>query len=314
MQAPLISLDGAVIDDCVENEPRLAVLIDEIQVGFEIGEADVWERQMTRSEEGNDQVLLLRGTRLPEISGGGGVVVFDDITNLLQVQRAVAWSEVARRLAHEIKNPLTPIQLSAERMVHKLANKLDEADARILSRSTETIVNQVEALKRMVNEFSKYARSPELEMRLLDINSLVREVLSLYETVNLAPENGVHQEIQQDLADDLPAISGDNAQLRQVLHNLLQNAQDASIGVSKPVIQVRTARVTNGVQLSVRDNGGGFSDEVKVRAFEPYVTTKAKGTGLGLPIVKKIVEEHDGTIRLENIQPEGAQVVIVFPV
>jgi len=314
LQAPLISLDGSVIDDCVENEPRLAVLIDEIQVGFEVGEADVWERQVTRSEEGNDQVLLLRGTRLPEISGGGGVVVFDDITNLLQVQRAVAWSEVARRLAHEIKNPLTPIQLSAERMVHKLASKLDEADARILSRSTETIVNQVEALKRMVNEFSKYARSPELEMRLLDINSLVREVLSLYEAANLAPENGVHQEIQQDLAEDLPAISGDNAQLRQVLHNLLQNAQDASIGVPKPVIQVSTARVTNGVQLSVRDNGSGFSNEVKVRPFEPYVTTKAKGTGLGLPIVKKIVEEHDGTIRLENVQPEGAQVVIVFPV
>lgn len=314
LQAPLISLDGSVIDDCVKNEPRLTVLVDEIQTGFESAKTDVWQRQMTRSEEGNDQVLLLRGTRLPKISGGGGVVVFDDITNLLQVQRAVAWSEVARRLAHEIKNPLTPIQLSAERMLHKLAKKLDESDAKILSRSTETIINQVEALKRMVNEFSKYARSPELEMRPLDINGLVREVLSLYETANLVSESKVHQEIQQDLADDLPTINGDNTQLRQVLHNLLQNAQDATIGVSKPIIQVRTEKVSGGVQLSVRDNGCGFSDEVKVRAFEPYVTTKAKGTGLGLPIVKKIIEEHDGTIRFENIEPNGAQVAIVFPV
>lgn len=313
LQAPLISLDGAVIDDCIENEPQLAVLIDEIQIGFETGKTDVWERQMTRSEEGNDQVLLLRGTRLPEISGGGGVVVFDDITNLLQVQRAVAWSEVARRLAHEIKNPLTPIQLSAERMLHKLGHKLDEADAQVLSRSTETIVNQVEALKRMVNEFSKYARSPEMEMRPLDINSLVREVLSMYEASNPATEHICHP-IQQELADDLPIIQGDNTQLRQVLHNLLQNAQDASTDVAEPLIQVKTERVANGVQLSVRDNGGGFSNEVKMRAFEPYVTTKAKGTGLGLPIVKKIIEEHEGTIQLENVAPNGAQVAIIFPV
>ena len=158
LQIPMISLDGSIIEGCVSNEPQLDTLVTEIREGFNSGETGVWQRQLTRSGDGNNQVLLLRGTRLPKISGGGGVVVFDDITNLLQVQRAVAWGEVARRLAHEIKNPLTPIQLSAERVQHKLINKLDVEDAKILRRSTETIVNQVEALKRMVNEFNQYAR------------------------------------------------------------------------------------------------------------------------------------------------------------
>jgi nitrogen fixation/metabolism regulation signal transduction histidine kinase len=162
LQVPLISLDGSIIEGCVGKEPRLDALVAEIREGFNSEELGVWQRQLTRSEDGHNQVLLLRGTRLPKLSGGGGVVVFDDITNLLQVQRAVAWGEVARRLAHEIKNPLTPIQLSAERVQHKLINKLGEEDAKILRRSTETIVNQVEALKRMVNEFSQYARVPEL--------------------------------------------------------------------------------------------------------------------------------------------------------
>tara|TARA_R110002073_G_scaffold331970_2_gene517280 strand:+ start:961 stop:3126 length:2166 start_codon:yes stop_codon:yes gene_type:complete len=313
LQAPLISLDGSIIEGCVENEPQLCTLVTEIRTGFNSMEAGVWQRQMTRSEDGNNQALLLRGTRLPQISGGGGVVIFDDITNLLQVQRAVAWNEVARRLAHEIKNPLTPIQLSAERMQHKLAEKLDEQDARILRRSTETIVNQVEALKRMVNEFSKYARVPELELRQLDINHLVREVLSLYETASMVTDSNTHLKIEQSLASDLPEVSGDSVQLRQVLHNLLQNAQDALIDIPKPVIRVSTERVRGGVQISMRDNGGGFSEEVKARAFEPYVTTKTKGTGLGLPIVKKIIEEHDGTIQIENIKPHGAYISIILP-
>ena len=313
LQVPLISLDGSIIEGCVDNEPQLNILVAEIKEGFNSGAAGVWQRQLTRLEDGPNQVLLIRGTRLPQISGGGGVVVFDDITNLLQVQRAVAWGEVARRLAHEIKNPLTPIQLSAERVQHKLIHKLNEEDARVLRRSTETIVNQVEALKRMVNEFNQYARIPELELRQLDFNRLVREVLSLYETASMASDSNKHIQVQQILADDLPVVRGDSAQLRQVLHNLLQNAQDALTDTPEPVIEVKTEMMHGGVQLSVRDNGCGFSDEIKARVFEPYVTTKTKGTGLGLPIVKKIVEEHEGLIHIENIKPHGAQISIILP-
>lgn len=314
LQIPLISLDGSTIEGCVDNEPQLRTLVAEIQEGFQLAESGEWERQITRFSEGNSQVLLLRGTRMPKISGGGGVVVFDDITSLLQVQRAVARGEVARRLAHEIKNPLTPIQLSAERMLHKFAGKLNERDARILQRSTETIVNQVEALKRMVNEFSEYARAPELELRQLDFNQLVREVLALYETGSATPDGTMRPQIQLELATEMPAITGDSARLRQVLHNLLQNAQDALNGASMPVITVRTELMRDGVQFSVSDNGSGFSEQVKVRAFEPYVTTKSKGTGLGLSIVKKIVEEHGGTIQAGNIQPHGAKISINLPV
>ncbi len=313
LQAPLIGLDGSVIDGCVEREQQLNQLVREIREGFMSDEVDTWQRQLTFSEDGRNQVLLLRGTRLPQISGGGVVVVFDDITNLLQVQRSVAWSEVARRLAHEIKNPLTPIQLSAERVLHKLAAKLDGEDERILRRSTETIVNQVEVLKRMVNEFNQYARVPKLELRQLDFNALVREVLSMYGTGGAIAEGGAKLKIKQVLAADLPVVNGDSAQLRQILHNLLQNAQDALIDTAKPVIEIYTESVEGGVQLSVRDNGCGFSEEIKTRVFEPYVTTKSKGTGLGLPIIKKIVEEHGGIIHIENRQPQGAQVSILLP-
>ncbi|MBP6366535.1 MAG: HAMP domain-containing protein [Nitrosomonas sp.] len=313
LQVPMISLDGSIIEGCVDNESQLNALVAEIREGFNSGETGVWQRQLTQTSEGKHQVLLLRGTRLPEISGGGGVVVFDDITNLLQVQRAVAWGEVARRLAHEIKNPLTPIQLSAERVQHKLINKLNEDDARILRRSTETIVNQVEALKRMVNEFNQYARVPELELRQLDFNRLVREVLTLYEATNMAADQSKHVQIRPALANDLPMVRGDSAQLRQVLHNLLQNAQDALIETVEPEIEVKTEMVHGGVQLSIRDNGCGFPDEIRARVFEPYVTTKSRGTGLGLPIVKKIVEEHEGIIHVENIKPRGAQISIILP-
>lgn len=313
LQAPLISLDGSIIDGCVDSEPRVAELINEIRTGFNSDETGVWQRQITRSEDGNNQVLLLRGTRLPKISGGGGVVIFDDITNLVQVQRALAWGEVARRLAHEIKNPLTPIQLSAERVQHKLINKLNEDDAKILRRSTETIVNQVEALKRMVNEFNQYARVPELVLQPLDFNRLVKEVLLLYETANMVTDNNKQIRINQILSDNLPTIRGDSTQLRQVLHNLLQNAQDALIDSSEPLIEIKTEKVRDGIQLSIRDNGCGFSDEIRARVFEPYVTTKKKGTGLGLPIVKKIIEEHEGVIHIENIKPHGAQISIMLP-
>lgn len=316
LKVPLASLEGLTMEECAAQEPQLRSFEAAILGGFHSGKTGEWQRQVDRPGDGDNQVLLLRGTRLPHVSGDGGVVVFDDITHLLQAQRTAAWGEVARRLAHEIKNPLTPIQLSAERMQHKLAEKLDGQDAEILQRSTETIVHQVEALKRMVNEFSEYARAPKLELHLLDINKLVQEVLALYETENVGAEGDLlpHIHIHLALASGLPLVRGDSARLRQVIHNLLQNAQDTLIGVAEPVITVRTEMAQSMVRLSVSDNGGGFPDQVRARAFEPYVTTKPKGTGLGLPIVKKIVEEHNGTIQIENILPHGASISITLPI
>ena len=313
LSVPLTELEGLTIEECVTREPGLGFFKTGILEAFHPGREEEWQCQVERLRDGANQVLLLRGTSLPHISGGGGVVVFDDITSLLQAQRTAAWGEVARRLAHEIKNPLTPIQLSAERMQHKLLRKLDAQDAQILLRSTETIVNQVSALKKMVNEFSEYARAPELEFRLLDLNSLVKEVLTLYEASERSASENSQPHIHLVLAPDLPAVRGDSARLRQVIHNLLQNAQDTLAGAAAPAITVRTEIVTNGVKLSVSDNGGGFPEHVKARVFEPYVTTKPKGTGLGLPIVKKIVEEHNGAIRVENIRPRGARISITLP-
>ena len=203
-------LEGLTIEECAVREPELESFNNEILEGFHSGKKEEWQCQVERSRHGSNQVLLLRGTRLPDVSGGGGVVIFDDITSLLQVQRTAAWGEVARRLAHEIKNPLTPIQLSAERMQHKLSEKLSKEDSRILKRSTETIVSQVEALKRMVNEFSEYARAPELEFHLLDFNNLVREVLVLYDPAT-ALETGSHRtHIYQALSPKLPPVLGDS--------------------------------------------------------------------------------------------------------
>ncbi len=310
---PLTELEGSTIEECIAREPGLGFFETGILEAFHPGKKEEWQCQVDRLRDGANQVLLLRGTSLPHVPGGGGVVVFDDITSLLQAQRTAAWGEVARRLAHEIKNPLTPIQLSAERMQHKLSGKLDAQNAQILFRSTETIVNQVEALKKMVNEFSEYARAPELEFHLLDLNALVKEVLTLYEASERAVPEVSQPHIRLVLASDLPAVRGDSARLRQVIHNLLQNAQDTLVGVAEPIITVQTEAMADEVRLSVSDNGGGFAEHVKARVFEPYVTTKPKGTGLGLPIVKKIVEEHRGAIRVENIQPRGARISITLP-
>ena len=247
------------------------------------------------------RTLLLRGTRLDD----GYVVVFDDITHLIQAQRDAAWGEVARRLAHEIKNPLTPIQLSAERLQHKLKDKLPEHEAEMLTRATGTIVTHVAALKGMVDDFTQYAHASRMSARALTLNDLVREVLFLYEAMGVA--------IEARLADDLPQIYADPAMLRQVLHNLFQNAIDALTGVENPKILVSTSQGTGGVLLTVRDNGTGIAEGVMGRIFEPYVTTKPKGTGLGLAIVKKIVDEHHGRILVENVKPHGATVSIVLP-
>ncbi|MGZ5031578.1 MAG: ATP-binding protein [Usitatibacter sp.] len=264
-----------------------------------------WEEQMEYRRADGQRTLLLRGTRLGKSGENGYVVVFDDITHLIQAQRDAAWGEVARRLAHEIKNPLTPIQLSAERLQQKLKDKLPEHEADILKRATGTIVNHVAALKGMVDDFTQYAHASRMNARALTLNDLVREVLVLYEAMGVA--------IEPRLADDLPQIYADPAMLRQVLHNLFQNAIDALTGVENPRILVTTSLGTGGVLLTVRDNGTGIAETVMGRIFEPYVTTKPKGTGLGLAIVKKIVDEHHGRILVENVKPHGANVSIVLP-
>ena len=262
-----------------------------------------WQRQVEISRKNGTQILLVRGSRLPDVTENGYLVVFDDITHLIQAQRSAAWGEVARRLAHEIKNPLTPIQLSAERLQHKLAEKLDTQDSRMLTRSTQTIVNQVTALNNMVDAFSKYAKSSEPNFQPIDLNNLIREMLTLYESPHVFVQ----------LEEHLPKISGDQTQLRQVMHNLLKNAQDALTDVADPQIAVMTKSGNGVITLSISDNGSGFPEHLMPRVFEPYITSKPKGTGLGLAIVKKIVEEHNGSIQVENVHPKGACISITFP-
>ncbi|WP_457323708.1 ATP-binding protein [Roseateles sp. P5_E11] len=244
--------------------------------------------------------LLVRGAPLPQAAR---LVVFDDISEVVSAQRSAAWSEVARRLAHEIKNPLTPIQLSAERMQHKLEAKLEGTDQAMLVRSVATIVNQVQAMKQLVNEFRDYARLPSAQLKPLDLNELIHEVLSLY------AEPQERGRLTAELAANLPHIKGDASQLRQVIHNLVQNALDAVHERPDGHVAVRSSlSVTEGgtprsVRLHIVDNGPGFAEKVLKRAFEPYVTTKAKGTGLGLAVVKKIADEHGARISLRNLHP-----------
>jgi PAS domain S-box-containing protein len=299
-------LHGVRVQQWSERDATLAPLADGIAQAFAKEDAKEWEQQIERKGKGEPQILLLRGTRLPQGADTGYVVVFDDVTHLLQAQRAAAWAEVARRLAHEIKNPLTPIQLSAERLQSKLSGKLAASEADMLNRSTQTIVTQVAALKRMVDAFSQYARTPEPSMRQLDLNTVVREVLTLYESMG--------SRIRLELGQDLPSVVGDAAQLRQVIHNLLQNAQDALSGVAEPSIVVATQAADAGVRLSVTDNGAGFPEQLMARIFEPYVTTKPGGTGLGLVIVKKIIEEHGGKVSIANLPGGGARVTAYLPV
>ncbi len=281
--------------------PGLATFAAMIHARFHQVDAVDWQQQTEFGLAGVMHTLLVRGSRLPAGMDSGFVLVLDDITGLLRAQRDAAWGEVARRLAHEIKNPLTPIQLSAERIEHKLADRLAPADAEILHRATRTIVNQVSAMKDMVNAFADYARTPVADMHPVRLNGLVREVLELY---------GHESMIRVQLADHLPEMQGDPRLLRQVVHNLLQNAQDASAGQADPQIIVATRLDGQVVELSVCDNGSGLSPHVRDRLFEPYATTKTKGTGLGLAIVKKIVEEHGGTITLDS-RPEGGVVARV---
>ena len=283
--------------------------LDHWQQSFEIDT----KTQQTIVEFGPDRqlhtTLVARGAVLPQ---GEWLLVFDDITEIVSAQRSQAWSEVARRLAHEIKNPLTPIQLSAERLEMKLADKLVGTDQTLLHKSVKTIVDQVDALQRLVNEFRDFGRLPQARLQALDLNQLLQEMMPLYDNDNaLVP-------VSWHLNADIPLVSGDAAQLRQVVHNLIQNAQDASAQSTQPMVHVWTeqAATSQRVRLRIVDNGSGFSESVLQRAFEPYVTTKVGGTGLGLAVVKKIADEHQARIeiknRLEGDETVGAQVSLSF--
>jgi nitrogen fixation/metabolism regulation signal transduction histidine kinase len=305
LSSPLQEMQRMSLNQIAEKYSLLSSFCHTIMDAFEETDSGEWQRQIERLSRNGNQILLMRGTRLPEGGEAGYVVVFDDISHLLQAERQAAWGEVARRLAHEIKNPLTPIQLSAERLQQKLSDKVDEEDAQLLSRATQTIVSQVAAMKNMVSDFANYARGPALKLSRLELHKLIREVLGLYET-NI---------IQIVLKLDAPRseVNGDPTRLRQVIHNLLQNAQDALQGVPQPKMTLQTEVQDGEIHLRVEDNGTGFPESVLARAFEPYMTTKAKGTGLGLAIVKKIVEEHGGHSSIENIVGGGARVNISLP-
>ncbi len=321
LRLPFAAWRGRRLDEV----PELEVLARSIEQRFELldaspeaGERDHWQESYELARgDGSDISLLVRGAHLP---GTMRLLVFDDISDVVSAQRSAAWAEVARRLAHEIKNPLTPIQLSAERLQHRLEAKLEGNDQSLLLRSVATIVSQVQAMQRLVNEFRDYARLPAAQLKPLELNPLVQEVLALY---GQAHDSGV---LTAHVEPALPRVLGDPTQLRQVIHNLVQNALDAVSEQDDGQVQVHTSRAVGehdelrAVRLTVIDNGPGFADKVLQRAFEPYVTTKAKGTGLGLAVVKKIADEHHARLRVANLHegddPEapvvGARVSLSF--
>jgi nitrogen fixation/metabolism regulation signal transduction histidine kinase len=301
--------EGISLDALESAHPRLTHWGETVRRHTSAGQD--WREEVTLFGNEGRQVLMCRGSPLPSASGEGAghVVVFDDITTLIRAQRDAAWGEVARRLAHEIKNPLTPIQLSAERLRHKLLTKLPEADARVVDRSTHTIVQQVEAMKSMVNDFANYARTPEMQEQPFQFDQLITDVLELYRA-------GSHA-VSIDLAAGDAVIKGDSKRLRQVMHNLLKNASEALEGREDGSIAVRTRLLPSNespaIELTVQDNGGGIDADLIERLFEPYVTSKTRGTGLGLAIVKKIIEEHGGIIWAENAE-HGARFTARLPV
>ncbi len=267
-----------------------------------------WSEEITLIEADGRKTLLCRGTALAD---GGYVIVIENVTSLVQAQRDAAWGEVARRLAHEIKNPLTPIQLSAERIRHKYLKTMDEKDAETMDRLTSTIIHQVDSMKEMVKAFSEYAKMPELKMQTLDIESLLMEVVDLYRGSDKLT-------IKQELGIGGTLVEVDQGRLRQVFHNLIKNAMEAAGDNEKIILQVKIhleeLNKQNWCILELTDNGPGFPEDMLANIFDPYVTNKPKGTGLGLAIVKKIIEEHGGSILAENAPQGGARVVIRLPV
>jgi len=306
LQQPLAELTGVALSDWGQRFPALAPAAQLIGEGFQGSLDGHWQKQAELTVANLTRVLLLRGSRLPVTPVAGYVVVFDDVTDLAQAQREAAWGEVARRLAHEIKNPLTPIQLSAERLEHKLVARLSGPDQETLKRSAQTIIAQVTAMKHMVDDFAIYARQPRPgTMQPVDLGALLLDVLALYD--NLRPH------LTLSIPEEPVVVQGEPTRLRQVFHNLIQNAIDAQVEVAEPRYEIALAAPDDMATLSIADAGSGFADDVLQRAFDPYVTTKAKGTGLGLAIVKKILEEHHGRVELSNRTPRGARVTLLLP-
>lgn len=305
--------NGKTIQEIASLHPHIQQVADVLRKHLQNDDHE-WRDEITLFGSGGRQVLMCRGTTLPHTVTlqGGHVVVFDDITNLLQVQRNAAWGEVARRLAHEIKNPLTPIQLSAERMRHKYLKTMAPEDAELLDRSTHTIVQQVETLKQMVKAFSDYARMPGLTLQPLDLNTLIAETRDLYSL------DEHHTGIKLSLDAKLPDIEADAGRMRQLLHNLIKNAIEATPSDKPSQLNISTRRTEQQncqlVEIRIEDDGPGIPEDIFAQLFEPYVTTKPKGTGLGLAIVKKIVEEHGGVIWAENLPNGGAGIILRLPV
>ena len=305
---------GKSLASLPKQSPVLQQFVSELRRRLQQGQKE-WREQLNLSAGAGGRVLLWACTVLPDQTQNRGlVIVFDDISLLLTAQRNAAWGEVARRLAHEIKNPLTPIQLSAERLRRKLHGELNSESAQLLDRATHTIVQQVDAMQQMVNAFSDYARSPELHLTRFSLHQLVHEVAELYRLQDPALE------IKLSLADAVGEIEADRGRIRQLLANLISNAMQAVAEQSQRRVDIETqleeVAVTTAerrVQLRVSDNGAGFSEELLERAFEPYVTSKARGTGLGLAIVKRIVEEHGGQVTASNREGGGASVCVILP-
>jgi len=305
---------GKPFDESISDSTLFTQFLAAIKQRLQPEQLD-WREQIELLSESGKHELMCACTALPNDAGGaaGVVLVFDDITTLLQAQRDAAWGEVARRLAHEIKNPLTPIQLSAERMRRKFLGSMNEQDAQILERATTTIVAQVDAMKQMVNAFSEYARAPDMHFSRFDLNQLITEVVDLYRVQDSSAE------MKLLLSPLLPPISADRMRIRQILNNLVTNSLEALEGKVGARIEIETQVADDGlkqgtsVAIVVTDNGPGFQRDLIGTVFDPYVTSKPKGTGLGLAIVKKIVEEHGGRIEADNQRSGGARVRIVLP-
>jgi nitrogen fixation/metabolism regulation signal transduction histidine kinase len=331
MGVDLTEATGFSLSHLAAGNEHFSQFVAALVVRFAAGREE-WREQIDL-DGGSDRRMLMCACTPLGVEGGerGYVIVFDDITALLQAQRDAAWGEVARRLAHEIKNPLTPIQLSAERMRRKFLANMGKEDAELLQRSTDTIVQQVETMKQMVNAFSEYARAPDIKVTSFSLNDLITEVAELYRS------HDSRVQIRLDLDPQLGAIEADRGRVRQILNNLLVNALEALEGyhsrdkpgdrsgdtstrastkaivdISSRLLQAQSAEWAHGV-VTVCDNGPGFPRELLGRVFDPYVTSKPRGTGLGLAIVKKIVEEHGGRIEAENRPEGGASVRVTLP-
>jgi nitrogen fixation/metabolism regulation signal transduction histidine kinase len=310
--ADLEAAIGTRFDSSINDGELFAHFLAAVKARLDAEQLD-WREQLELPSDAGKRVLMCACTELPSEGGGasGVVLVFDDITTLLQAQRDAAWGEVARRLAHEIKNPLTPIQLAAERMQRKFLGSMNAQDAQILERATHTIVAQVDAMKQMVNAFSEYARAPDLHFSPFDLNQLITEVVDLYRSHESTAE------MKLSLSPLLPTVSADRVRIRQILNNLLTNSLEALEGKPEGRVEIETHVAEDGPKqmaaIVVSDNGPGFQRDLIGTVFDPYVTSKPKGTGLGLAIVKKIVEEHGGRIEADNRRSGGARVRILLP-